>query len=408
MARDLADFLLDPLSDCEGALDALDRDALLRAYQDLLAGGSAAAVEAVATRVLAAAPGSHAALVLGGQARLVAGRAQEVLRELAPPRGEPETCLPLRALRARALESAGDLIEAFGAYLDLADALPAATLRATALAPRAREIVHRRFDEALRAGRVDDAEAALSSLTRWWPRTVETLEAERELAVARGDEARELAVLRSLLAAGGERRDLALRRGELELTVGDPRVGLALIEGMAAASPSDAALAEALRRAKFQWRLLNAPESVRRIARAPATTRGDLAVLLYWLVPKIRSARPASARIASDILDHPAQDEIVRVVNLGLMPVDETLHRFTPDASLRPQDAVSALLVLLGGDAGWPACAGGARRGREALCQAAIDCGLLASSDACRAGITPSGRDVLEMLRQALERMVGE
>jgi hypothetical protein len=49
-------------------------------------------------------------------------------------------------------------------------------------------------------------------------------------------------------------------------------------------------------------------------------------------VPQIRTARPGAAQIASDIVDHPSRDEIARVANLGLMSIDETLHRFSPNA----------------------------------------------------------------------------
>ena len=96
--------------------------------------------------------------------------------------------------------------------------------------------------------------------------------------------------------------------------------------------------------ARFRWRLEHAPASVRVAAGSAQVTRAQLARLIYWLVPGVRAARGGAARIASDVVGHDAHEEIVRIVNLGLLRVDETLHVFEPDRLARRGEALEALL----------------------------------------------------------------
>ena len=123
-------------------------------------------------------------------------------------------------------------------------------------------------------------------------------------------------------------------------------------------------------------------------------------------MPQIRTARPGAAQIASDIVDHPSRDEIARVANLGLMTIDETLHRFSPDAALRRADAVSALLRLISGRMPGRASASLPRTaGRDELCKAGVVCGLFEDPLLCQAGAGLSGSEAIEMLRRALDRL---
>lgn len=246
------------------------------------------------------------------------------------------------------------------------------------------------YRELIRSG---DGAAALRS----------TMEMARLAEDARG----ELAAVKALQASSPQDPALSLRRGQLELLAGDPRVGLALIEALAAAAPGDPALQTEAARAKFAWRLLNSPEQVRSLRDKVQLTRGDFAVLLYWMVPQIRTARPGAAQIASDIVDHPSRDEIARVANLGLMSIDETLHRFSPDAPLRRPDAVSALLRLLADANPEGECRLPRSGGREGLCRAGASCGLLEDPLLCQAGSGISGSEAIEMLRRALDRLEG-
>ncbi len=269
------------------------------------------------------------------------------------------------------------------------------------------ELLTQRIGEALEGDRLEAAERDLELLAALRPHAETTLRFERRVAAARGDAPRELTLVRSLVAAVPGDADLALRRAQLEVEVGDARVGLELLRSLAAASPEDGRLADELRRATFRWRVANAPEPVRHSATRPQATRADLAVMLYWLVPQVRTARAGSARIASDVLDHPAQEAIVRVVNLGLLGVDESLHRFEPDRAAQRADLYRALLRLLvasdpdGCARPQDAVVGEARR--DALCRSAVACGLTPSAVECLPSAPLSGAEALEALRRALE-----
>src|SRR4029079_18610301 len=116
--------------------------------------------------------------------------------------------------------------------------------------------------------------------------------------------------------------------------------------------------AEKLGWAKYRFRLQLLPANVRTIAERPQLTRASFAALLYWLSPDVRYGRGGSVRIATDILETEHRDEIMRVLNLGLFDVDETLHRYYPDNAITLGDALSALLRLLAGR-GRVACVNG-------------------------------------------------
>jgi hypothetical protein len=132
-----------------------------------------------------------------------------------------------------------------------------------------------------------------------------------------------------------------------------------------------------------------------------------LAVLLFWLVPEVRYGRPSEAHIATDVLEHPQRDEIVRVVSLGLIEVDETLHRFSPGAPARSLTALRSVVRLLsrfGGTAA--ACLGdGAANpqlSQRSLCEAAERCHLFAEEGDCPPGDPLSGEEAVELIRRAL------
>ena len=119
------------------------------------------------------------------------------------------------------------------------------------------------------------------------------------------------------------------------------------------------------------------------------------------------AGKTGTAQIASDIVDHESRDEIARVANLGLMSIDETLHRFSPDAALRRSDAVAALLRLLANGQSAAECGMPRVGGRDALCKAGVACGLFEDPLLCQAGSGISGAEAIEILRRALDRLEG-
>mgnify|MGYP003552756302 CR=1 FL=1 len=401
----LRPFLLDPTVDCAAGLDEGVSSELQRGYRELMRSGDAADALRVAEEAVARDPALLAAQAFRGEALLVAAKPREAASQLQPLASAATECLPLALALGRAQEEMGELPEAFVAYRAAAGRSATAADRARTISARALEIVRNRFSEALRAGRREAAAWHLSRLERFWPNSAATLESAMEMARAAGDTRAELAAVKALLASRPADSDLALRRGQLELAVGDPGAGLALIEALAAAKPADPALQVELARAKFSWRLLNSPEQVRGLRDKVVLTRSDFAVLLYWTVPQIRTARPGAAQIASDLVDHPSRDEIARVAILGLMTIDETMHRFSPDAGLRRTDAVAALLRLIAGNAPGGGCQASRAANREELCQAGVDCGLMDDRDLCQAGAGVSGSEAIEMLRRALDRL---
>ena len=60
-------------------------------------------------------------------------------------------------------------------------------------------------------------------------------------------------------------------------------------------------------------------------------TRGDLAVVLVSVLPRLETLPGGAVPVMSDIVDHPGQREIITVVRLGIMNADRRGHLFYPD-----------------------------------------------------------------------------
>ena len=223
--------------------------------------------------------------------------------------------------------------------------------------------------------------------------------------MARNDRAAELKAVQELAARQPEDRKLLERRAELELAVGDPSAGLKIVQDLAARNPKDPALARQLESAKFRWRLSQLPRDVQDVAAKPELTKADLALLLYWLVPQVRNSRPTAGRIATDVLDNSHREEIVRVINLDLMQVDNTQHRFFPGSPVRRGPALRVVLRTLA-RFGAAACAGGNGEGGD-VCEQSIACGLLPADDTCDSNAPLAGTDGVEILRRSLKLLGG-
>jgi hypothetical protein len=267
------------------------------------------------------------------------------------------------------------------------------------------EIVSHRLDEALRGEKVPEAQKQLSLLQSWGPSETITLEAARKVALARNDRSSELAAVKEIVARSPGDRTLLERRAELELEVGDPSAGLKIVQDLAARNPKDPALAQKLDSAKFRWRLSQLPRDIQEIAAKPELNKGDLAILLYWLVPQVRNSLPTAGRIATDVLDNPHREEIVRVANLGLMEVDSTQHRFYPGSPVRRGPALRVVLRTLA-RFGAASCAGGGAEGGD-VCDISQSCGLLAAGEDCDATSPLSGTGGVEILRRSLKLLGG-
>ena len=401
-------YLPDLAAGLAGGASGADATALAPARRALLQGDLEAARHA-ALEALTADPKSLPAQVLAAEADLVAGDFKAVVGRLVPVGDVQPGYTASQLVLGRAAELAGDLPLAYAAFRAVAARSPLAFSRTGELHPRAIEIVSNRLQEALRQGRVEEAEKQLVFLRAWAPAELVTLDAARSLAVARGDRRAELAAIKELVRRQPADRALAERQADLEFSVGDPSTGLQIVQRLADRYPHDADLAERLAAGKFRWRLSLLPVGVQDMGARPELDRAGLAVLLYWLIPEVRYAKPTAGRIATDVLDLPQREEVVRVVNLGLMDVDTVLHRFSPRAPARQATALSSLIRLLSRYGQQATCLGGADGaagdGQPAVCGTAARCGLIASPGDCLPAAPLSGGDAVELIRRALKQL---
>jgi len=403
-------YLVDPLEGYPGQVDPGRRERLERAYRALLERADVSGARATAKDLAEVDSGLPPAEVLAAQADFAEGRPADVVVRLVPVGDRFPAYVASQLLLGRAAEQAGDVPLAYAAFRAIATRNQLAFQRLGELHPRALEILGNRLQEALRLHKLDEADKQLALLKSWGPAETVTLEGARSLAVARGDRTSELAAIKELAARRTQDRALLERRAELELAVGDPGVGLQIVQDLYDHHPDDPGLTEKLAAAKFRWRLSLLPRLVQEVAAKPELNKADLAVLLYWLIPAVRYAHPSNGRIATDILDHPRQEEIVRVVNLGLMDVDATLHRFSPGATVRWGTALRSLTRLLEEFGDDLPCLGDAGKGQAAagaVCTAAASCELVPSGDDCQMAAPLSGADAVELIRRSLKLLGG-
>ncbi|MEM7350159.1 MAG: hypothetical protein AAF657_05090 [Acidobacteriota bacterium] len=392
-----------PLTAAEPLIERLEG-----AYEGLRQGLDLAGIEAAGRELLIDDPGFHPAMVLVAQVEFLRQNDAAAITLLQPVVDELPDYTAARLLLGGAAERQGDLPVALESFLRIAGAYASAGRRADEIRPRAVEMVYDRLQDALERGHGERAEEHLLWLDEWAADSWEALDGRRLVAVDRGDLEGELETVRQLAAIAG---DLFYRQraAELELEVGDVRTGLDQLESLRQEYPEHAPLDDLLALAKFLWRLQLLPPEVQEIGEKAELDRADLATLLYWLVPQIRASRVTNPPIAADILDHPRRDEILRVLNLGLMEVDETLHRFEPADAAKRVVVFRALLGLLSSSQQRFACLSGAAesstvgRSWRAICQQTEHCQLIPEAADCRPAATISGGEVLELFRHTLD-----
>jgi len=378
------------------------------AFESKLLQGDLTAAVGIADAVLAVDPELAPAEVLRGQARLVA-------RDLAAARATLDdvirrypdyTAAALAAAHAADLDA--DPAAAYALFRRFTRASPAALDRAGELHQAAVSAVAAQVEDAVGKGRLDEARQSLATLEEWAPGEQATLEAALGLARAAGDKAAELSAVRGLLASARSGDEVLFeRRGELELEAGQPSAAIEIFQELQRRHPNEPRHADQVSLAKFRWRVQNLPTDVRRLVDTPELTRAEFAVLVYWLVPGVRAAVVSSPHIASDILDHPHRQEMMRVANLQLLDLDETLRRFNPDWAVRRSQALKALERVLQRAQPAPTCvaglAGNPSPSREAVCGVAVACGLLPETADCLPEGGLSGADAAAWIRRTGE-----
>ncbi len=376
-----------------------------QAFDVLHLGGDLEEVESTGREVLADDPGFHPAAVLLAQVGYLRRNDDAAIELLLPVISELPEYQAAQLLFGRVTERAGDLPSALEAFSRLPEN-DLAVDGVERLRPRAIEIVFNRLQDAISRGRLEDAEGNLSWLVDWAPSSFEVLEGGRLVALERGDSEAELEAVRALAEQTGE-RDYRRREAELEVEIGDLRTGLEMFEELNREFPDDPQLAELLEQAEFLWRLQLLPPEVQEIGRKVEIDRADVALLLYWLIPRVRYSQITNPPIAADILDHPQRDAILRVLNLDLMEIDETLHRFEPMAPANRVGVLKAQLALLGASQRRLSCLEDARESEldvtwSSLCRHAARCRLIPEEVDCRPAASISGAEALELFRQTL------
>lgn len=404
LSAELRAYLLDPLEGYAQEIDPARAERIRSAHRALVEASDVAGARAAAAELLEVDSGLAPAHVLAAQADLADGRSGEIVSRLLPIGDRMPGYVASQLLLGRAAEADGDIPLAYAAFRAIATRNQLALQRLGGLHPRAVEILYNRLREGLRTGSLDEAQKNLTLLQSWAPSEVVTLEGALAVAEARDDQAAELSAVQALAARRPDDRKLLERRIELEMAVGDPSAGLQIAQNLAALHPDDAEAARLLESARYRWRLSMLPQAVQTVAARTDLDKADLAVLLYWLVPNVRYARPSAGRIATDVLDHPHQEEIVRVVNLGLMEVDPTLHRFSPSAPLRRGAALRVLVRTLSTFGQGLTCLDPKSQGTQsAVCAGAATCGLLLEGEECLPGEPLSGSEAVELIRRTLK-----
>lgn len=348
-------------------------------------------------------PGSDAELLLLAEAELVGGDSRSALGRIARLTPGARGLAPVVLFEARALELTGNVIESYAQLRRIAAVDPVAARHLGELEPAALVGQRRRVQEALARGHVDDARREQATLELWRPRERETRQLAVEVAAASGDAQAERTALLDLGGSEPLTRLQELRLAALDLELGETGAALERLERLVAADPRDVEARDALSGARFHWRLTHSPREVRAAAVSPQLTRADLARLVYWLVPGVRAARGGTARIASDLTGHPAREEIIRVVNLGLLSIDETVHTFQPDRPARRAEAMGAVLRAIAGEAPGSSCAPALPDAAswEEVCVAAATCGWIGEVAECLPGGPVSGPEVSGWIRRA-------
>jgi hypothetical protein len=119
----------------------------------------------------------------------------------------------------------------------------------------------------------------------------------------------------------------------LQGTIAEDRLDWqAAMDSYSALPPDYPGRTKALERAKTRWRLTLLPSYARSAMNAAHVTRGELAVILVSVQPRLETLPGGSVPVMSDIVDAEGQREIITVVRLGIMNSDRRDRLFFPQS----------------------------------------------------------------------------
>jgi tetratricopeptide (TPR) repeat protein len=320
-------------------LEEDSRDAVFAAWALLTAGQT----DQARLRASTALPAPPAALVIQ-QAAILEGRPQP--DELVRITDQAPAYAAAWATLSVAAERAGD--EALA--LDSAHRV-AALWTTPPWSDRARDLERRwiddRVEQAARAVADDDSDTAMTLLEK--ALTLRPEHREGLLILGGAEQARgDLDAADAALARLGDDPEALLERAEIARRQGRPSAAMDLLARLPDDHPDRGA---ALRRARLEWRLTVMPPRVQEALASPSVTRAELAILMVSLAPDLDRRGGAPPPLMTDVVDHPAQREILTAVRLGLLAPDAVDGRFHPDLPAPVQqirDAVTVTCRLVG------------------------------------------------------------
>ena len=148
--------------------------------------------------------------------------------------------------------------------------------------------------------------------------------------------------------------------------------------------------------ARFEFRIQNLPDLPRAAVLAAKVTRAQVASLLWWAVPEVRETIPSSAPdVATDVVDHPSRQALVRAIGLGFFSVSRDAHRMRVEA-LVGRDELAGILkrvaLIAGRGSSLPKCLR-----PEATAASLSSCGILPGTK----GRTVAGKEALRAIERA-------
>jgi len=190
---------------------------------------------------------------------------------------------------------------------------------ALALEPGNRDAVLLKARLLITLEELDRAEAVLAVL----PRDTDVIRMSGSIAEARGDLSAAMRIYTSL----PDDPEATLLAAAIAESTGDWLSAMNLYSSLPDEQPEKG---PSLRKAQLRWRVSVMPEYVQEALSSPELDRGDLAVVLVTLSPKVETLGGGQVPLLSDIMRLPSQSEILTAVRLGLLDSDQLEHRFMP------------------------------------------------------------------------------
>jgi tetratricopeptide (TPR) repeat protein len=383
-------YLVDPRTGAPAAADAsLDRR-FEAAWQSFLASDYANArtrLADVTKRDAAYAP----AVLLSAALDWKEGRTDTARSEIASlEQRYPDWTAP-KAYEAEIALADHQTRRAWEIYRDLASHAGAPAVVRDRLSDLSTRLFDELYNSALNATDTE-AIAALRQALEVSPNATaaRTLLAQKLIAQKQYDEAR--TALDPLLNSGEvDKAPVQEALAEIEIGRGQYEQAIVRYERLARRE-SDPRYARRLDQVKEVWNAANMPPQFQNALASLALTRGDFAVLTYWLVPSVRFAQNVGTPpIAIDLTDVAGREEIVRAIALGVLQVDPVTRRVGPSIPMNEAqlEKFAGRLLLLRG----AACARNVPA--ETIVQA---CGVTTTAASGDAAVT--GHDASVMLQQ--------